>query len=73
MCCIFKNLTFPIIILFQRSEITNHEWSFFGIYTSIEFLMSLDFMSSLNLNIQDKVSAKTFFYRFFSEFAENLA
>ncbi|KAF1754052.1 hypothetical protein GCK72_020610 [Caenorhabditis remanei] len=32
----------------KSDNISTHDWSFFGIYTSIEFLMSLDFMSFLS-------------------------
>uniref|UniRef100_A0A1I7TY60 Nuclear receptor domain-containing protein n=1 Tax=Caenorhabditis tropicalis TaxID=1561998 RepID=A0A1I7TY60_9PELO len=32
----------------RKSGLSNHEWSFLGIYTSIEFLMSLDFMTFLS-------------------------
>ncbi|CAO4387961.1 unnamed protein product [Caenorhabditis nigoni] len=39
----------------RRSQIlTNHDWSFFGIYTSIEFFMSLDFMADEHLQTRDK-------------------
>ncbi|CAP20526.1 Protein CBR-NHR-157 [Caenorhabditis briggsae] len=35
-------------------NLTSHDWSFFGIYTSIEFFMSLDFMADERLQTKDK-------------------